>query len=74
MSDGLVRRRSFTAVKMISKATSEGLGDILPATTMDTLYTTRPANFVTSVGASLNYGTNVISIRTALASLTSACC
>ena len=27
---------------------------------MDSLYTTRPAHFVTSVGASLNYGTNVM--------------
>lgn len=60
VADGLVRRRPFTAVKMISKATSEGQGVILPATTMDSLYTTRPPTFVASVGASLNLGVNVL--------------
>ena len=52
--DGLVRRRPYTAVKRISKATSGGQGDILTAEEMDDLYSERPQRYVDSIGESLN--------------------
>lgn len=57
-ADNLIRRRPYTAVKRISRATSGGQGDILPAEEMDDLYETRPQRFVDSIGASLNLAVN----------------
>jgi hypothetical protein len=56
--DNLVRRRPYTAVKRISKATSEGQGDILSAEEMDDLYSQRTQEWRDSIGASLNLGVN----------------
>jgi hypothetical protein len=56
--DSLVRRTPFTAVRRISRETFAGGGSILPASIMDSLYTTRPPEFMESVGHSLSLGVN----------------
>ncbi len=56
--DSLVRRTPYTAVRRISQATFAGRGSILPASKMDSLYPSRPPEFVESVGHSLNLGVN----------------
>jgi hypothetical protein len=56
--DSLVHRTAYTATRRVSRASFLGQGDILPAQTMDGLFATRPPQFMTSVGASLNVGVN----------------
>lgn len=56
--DSLVRRTPYTAVKRISVSTFGGNDMILTAAEMDSLYPTRPSEFVESVGQSLNLGVN----------------
>ena len=58
--DKLVRRRPYTAVKRISKVTSQGRGEILPAEEMDDLYAgnPKPREFIDSAGCSLNLVVN----------------
>ena len=58
--DRLVRRRPYTAVKRISKATAGGKGKILWAMKMEELYDERNSNqeYKDSVGHSLNLGVN----------------
>lgn len=56
--DGLVRRRAYTAVKRISKATARGKGSILPASDMDGLYSDQGDAYTDSIGHSLNMGVN----------------
>jgi len=60
--DGFVRRSSYTAVKLISKKTAGGSGQILWATRMDQLYPEKndSQSYKDSIGASLNYGVNVL--------------
>lgn len=57
-SDGLVRRRPYTAVKRISLAVSRGDGDILSAVAMDASYSNKDQAYLDSVGESLNIGVN----------------
>ena len=58
--DNLVRRRPYTAVKRISKATVQGKDEILSAVTMDSLYNQKNSHqgYWDSIGHSLNYGIN----------------
>ncbi len=56
--DSPIRRRPYTAVKRISKTTAKGKGKILPATQMDQLCCTASAEFLDSIGHSLNLGVN----------------
>ncbi len=58
--DSLVRRTPYTAARRISRATFAGQedDDILPAPTMDGLYSTKPTEFMDSVRGSLNVGVN----------------
>ncbi len=56
--DSFVRRRPFTAVKRISRATSGGRGQILPAEEMDALYAAPSQRYTDSIGASLNLAVN----------------
>ena len=57
-ADGLVRRRPYTAVKRISRATSGGQGRILTAEEMDALYSEKPQRYLDSIGESLNLVVN----------------
>ena len=52
------RRRAYTAVKRISKATSKGKGKILSAVRMDQLYPTKGQDFIDSAGESLKLAVN----------------
>ena len=54
--DSLVNRTAFTATRRVSRAVFLGQGSILPPKKMDTLFPTMPAEFMASVGASLNVG------------------
>lgn len=56
--DSLVRRRAYTAVKRISKATARGKGNVLSAVAMDASYSNKNQTYKDSVGASLNIGVN----------------
>jgi hypothetical protein len=56
--DSLVRRSPFNATKRVAKAVFKGQGSLLPAKKMDMLFSTKPPEFMTSVGASLNVGVN----------------
>jgi hypothetical protein len=56
----LVRRRPYTAVTRIAKATSEGQGDVLPAAEMHALFPDKEREWLDSVGASLNLASNEI--------------
>lgn len=56
--DSLVRRTPYTATRRVSRVVFAGDEDILPATQMDGLFNTKPPQFVTSAGASLNLGVN----------------
>jgi hypothetical protein len=58
MLDSLVRRTAFNATKRVAKVAFSGKGSILPARKMDMLFSTKPPEFMTSVGASLNLGVN----------------
>jgi hypothetical protein len=57
-ADGLERRKTFTAVKRISKATAGGQGKILHAGAMEQRFDTKGQEYVDSVGHSLNLGVN----------------
>lgn len=59
-ADTLVRRRAYTAVKRISKATARGQEQILSALEMDSRYANRNSDqaYKDSVGHSLNLGVN----------------
>ena len=58
--DALVRRTPYTAVRHISRDTFAGNDDtdILPAAQMDSLFSTKPPQYIESVGASLSTGVN----------------
>lgn len=56
--DSLVRRTPYTATRRVSRAIFVGGGAILPAPKMDSLFSSKPQEFMTSVGASLNVGVN----------------
>ncbi len=59
--DTLVNRTPYTVTRRVARAVFVGQGsqgDILPAPRMDVLFSTKPAEFVNSVGASLNVGVN----------------
>jgi len=56
----LVRRRPYTAVTRIAKATSEGQGDILGSESMNRLYADKTEEWLDSLGASLNLAANEI--------------
>ena len=56
--DSLVRRTPYTAVRRISHDTFTGRGTILPAPMMDSLFSTKPLEYIASTGASLNLGVN----------------
>lgn len=56
----LVRRRPYTAVTRIAKATSEGQGDVLPAAEMHALFPDKAREWLDSIGASLNLASNEI--------------
>jgi hypothetical protein len=58
--DSLVRRSPYTATRRVSRVAFAGDEDILRATQMDTLFSTKPPAFMTSVGASLNLGVNEV--------------
>jgi hypothetical protein len=47
--DSLVRRTPYTAARRIAQATFAGKGDILPATTMDGLYSAKPQSYSTAL-------------------------
>ena len=52
--NALTRRTPFSLTKQISKVVFKGGGTILPAPKMDSLFTSKPPEFMASVGASLN--------------------
>ena len=59
--DTLVRRKPYTAVKRISKATAGGKGDILHAGKMDGEFANKSNTnvaYVKSIGKSINLGSN----------------
>ncbi|UCG85759.1 MAG: zinc dependent phospholipase C family protein [Gemmatimonadota bacterium] len=56
----LVRRRPYTAVQRIARATSEGQGDILAAEQMNPLFADKTQPWLDSLGASLNFAANEI--------------
>ncbi len=56
--DTLVRRTPRTAAMRVSHATFVGQGRILSAQTMDSLFASKPPEYVESIGASLNLGVN----------------
>lgn len=58
--DSLSRRTPYTAARRVSRATFAGDDDddILPAPRMDALFSSKPEEFMESVGASLNVGVN----------------
>jgi hypothetical protein len=56
----LVRRRPYTAVTRIAKATSDGEGSILGAEQMKRLYGDETEEWLDSIGASLNLAANEI--------------
>ncbi len=58
--DRLVRRRAYTAVKIVSKGTGQGRGSILSAAEMDSRYFARSQENEDSVGHSLNLGVNAL--------------
>ena len=51
---GAAGRRPYTAVKRISKAIVRGDGALIPASEMDALYSTKPAEWRASLEAALN--------------------
>ena len=56
--DSLVRRTPYTAVRRVAHAAFAGKGDILPAAKMDSLWSTKPDEFINSTGESLNLAVN----------------
>jgi hypothetical protein len=56
--DSLVRRSAYTAVKRISRVTARGEAAILSAAQMESLWSTKPQNYMESIGHSLNLGVN----------------
>jgi hypothetical protein len=53
--DSLTRRTAFTATRRVSRTVFLGQGDILPARKMDSLFSSKPEEFI---GTSLNVGVN----------------
>ncbi|HEB56294.1 MAG TPA: hypothetical protein ENI98_08305 [Gammaproteobacteria bacterium] len=59
--DGLVRRRPYTAVKILSRITAGGRGPVPWATRMDAMYADKGSQeYMDAVGHSLNWGVNVL--------------
>jgi Zinc dependent phospholipase C len=58
VSNGLVRRSAYTAVKRISRVTARGEGAILPAVQMDRRFTNKDQAYLDSIGHALNLGVN----------------